>query len=82
MQFIQDPEKQRPSVSLTILMCACILMIIFILVEAFTNMKSTALLEEFFYTAVGLYFGRRNITFNGKTFSQDPSTQPNDAESK
>lgn len=45
------------------LVVACVLMVTFIVLEAFDTLRSSQLLDEFFFTAVGLYFGRRIPTF-------------------
>lgn len=59
MNWVVDPKTKKGSVSLTMLVIAVVLMVVFILIEAFTGMSSTQLLDEFFLTSVGLYFGRK-----------------------
>jgi hypothetical protein len=57
--WVKDPTTKKPSVSLTLLCVAAALMVIFICLEAVQMLKSTYLLDEFFVTTCGLYFGRR-----------------------
>lgn len=66
MPWLEDPATGKPSVSLTLLVLATVAMLVFIVLEAFEVLHSTALLDEFFLTSVGLYFGRRT-SFNGKS---------------
>lgn len=54
-----DPATGKPSVSLTLLCIAVVLMIGFTILEAFDALQSSSLLDEFFLTSVSLYFGRR-----------------------
>lgn len=70
MRWITDPTTKQPSVSLTLLCLATFLMVLFIGLEAFELMKSTALLDELFLTSVGLYFGRR-ISGRGMSLDSD-----------
>lgn len=65
--WITDPTTQKPSVSLTLLCLATVLMVLFIGLEAFELMKSTSLLDEFWGSACALYFGRR-FTARGQSF--------------
>lgn len=57
--YCEDPVTKQPSVSLTLLWLSALLMVIFIVLEAFDALQSTSLLDEFFITSVGLYFGRK-----------------------
>lgn len=61
--WITDPKTKKPSVSLTLMMIATALMIVFIVVEAFTHIQSSSLLDEFFFATYSLYFGRRVQAF-------------------
>lgn len=63
--WLTDPKTGQRSVSLTMLVLATALMAIFIVLEAFGTVKSTQLLDEFFFTTYGLYFGRRVQGFRG-----------------
>ena len=57
--WLRDPVTKKKSVSLTILVTACVLMVVFIVLEAFDALQSSTLLDMYWYTAVSLYFGRR-----------------------
>lgn len=57
MKWAVDPITKTPSVALTLLMLATGLMVIAVVMEAFTNMRSTHLLDELFGAAISLYGG-------------------------
>lgn len=79
MLWIKDPTTGQPSVSLSLLILSVVLMVVFIGLEAFEVMKSSSLLDEFFLTSVGLYFGRR-VNYRtgdvGATANPTPSPIP------
>lgn len=60
--WTDDPITKAPSPALTMFIIACILMIAGIIIEAFTNMRSTHLLDEFFGACLTLYGGHM-VTF-------------------
>jgi hypothetical protein len=69
LAWVVDPKTKEESVSLT-------LVVVFGLASLFTNiLKATgkvddvAGLNELFYSALALYFSRRNLSFGNKTYS-------------
>lgn len=64
--WVADPVTKQPSVSLTLLVLSTVLMVAGASYETFREVKSSDLLLQLFYTAVGLYWGRKNLSFNGK----------------
>lgn len=55
--WLRDPITKIPSVALTLLVLATVLMVGGIVMECFTNLRSTHLLDELFGAAVTLYGG-------------------------
>ena len=76
MKWITDPTTGKPSVSLTIFMISFAIMVAGTIFEAFHIIKSTALLDELFFSSIGLYWGRRNLSFNGKSINLDDTPKP------
>lgn len=69
--WIKDPSTHKKSVSLTILVASCVLMMAGGIYGFFKDAKSTDLISEFFFAAVALYFGRRSVSFRGKSIQLD-----------
>lgn len=61
--YSKDPQTNKPSVSLTLLWVAVILYITFGILDRMGKVQGVGAFAEFFYTTLGLYFGRR-IDFN------------------
>lgn len=57
MKWLKDPVSKQPSVALTLLVVASVCMVSGIVLEAFTNLRSTHLLDELFGAAVAMYTG-------------------------
>lgn len=57
MPWFKDPISRQPSVPLTLLVLASILMVTFTILESYEIIKSTHLLDEFWGSAVALYGG-------------------------
>lgn len=72
LPWVEDPNSKQPSVSLTVFVIATILMIVGAGLEMFVAIKASSLLEELFWAAVMLYFGRKSVSFRGKALSIDP----------
>lgn len=69
--WILDPaNKQKPSISLTLLIISVIFVIITGTMQVLDMVKSTGPFLEMMYSFVALYFGRR-FTFNDKKFSSE-----------
>lgn len=62
MKWVTDPITKTPSVALTMVLVACLLMVGGIILECFTAVRSTHLLDEFFGAAIALY-GSHMVTF-------------------
>lgn len=71
--WLIDPITKKPSVALTLLVIATGLMMIAVVMEAFTNMRSTHLLDEFWGSCIALYGGHM-VTFRNKVDAPPPST--------
>lgn len=56
--WIKDPGTDKESVSVTLLVVACVLMVVFIFLECFIKLRSTYLLDEFFGACMALYGGK------------------------
>lgn len=74
--WMVDPVSGAKSVSLTMLVIAGALFSGCSLLLVFGRVNTTGPLENFFWGAVALYFGRRNLNINGKSFSA-PTDQGN-----
>lgn len=57
MGYLKDPITKQPSVALTLLVLSSVLMVGGIIMECFTAVRSTRLLDEFFGAAMTLYGG-------------------------
>ena len=69
--WVDDPSnKNKPSVSLTLLILSVIFVIITGTMQVLDIVKNTGPFLEMMYSFVALYFGRR-FTFNDKKFSSE-----------
>ena len=55
--WLKDPVSRQPSVALTLLVLATVLMVVFTVLEAFAVLTSTHLLDEFWGSCIALYGG-------------------------
>lgn len=55
--WLKDPVSKQPSVALTLLVIATVFMVAGVAMEAFTNLRSSHLLDEFWGSAIALYGG-------------------------
>ena len=55
--WAKDPITKQPSVALTLLIIATVFMVAGTVMEAFTTLRSSHLLDELFGAAVSLYGG-------------------------
>lgn len=67
--WLKDPKSKEVSVSLTILTTTFILLSLFGMLQALGYINSIGPFNEMFWGAAALYFGRRNISVGGKSFS-------------
>jgi predicted permease len=58
--WLLDPKDKKPSVSLTLLVISVLALIIVGSLEIMNKINTTSIFEQFFYTQVALYFGRRS----------------------
>lgn len=77
--WLKDPKDDKPSVSLTLLVLSCIVLLIVGLLDCFGIIKSTSIFLEFTMSLIALYFGRR-LTFKGQVFgdSEEKEKSTND----
>lgn len=66
--YLNDPSTNKPSVSLTFLVTAFVLVIGFSVGSVLEYSKSPEPLMDLFYACAALYFGRR-VNIGNKTFS-------------
>lgn len=71
--WLKDPISNKPSVALTILAVSVSLMIGGIVMECFTNLRSTHLLDELFGAAMTLYGGHMFALRNTTSIEEQPS---------
>jgi hypothetical protein len=74
MNWLKDPLTRQPSVALTLLVIASIFMVAGIVLEAFTTLRSSHLLDEFFGAAIAL-FGGHLVTFRD-SIQRGPNEPP------
>ena len=55
MRWLKDPVTNQPSVALTLLIVAVVFMVLGVIMEAFTPLRSSHLLDELFGAAMTLY---------------------------
>lgn len=68
MKWLVDPVSKQPSVALTLLVFATVFMVAGTVMEVFTTLKSSHLLDEFWGSAVALY--------GGHLFANKPTDSP------
>lgn len=72
--WISDP-KGEPSVSLTLMLVFGVASLGANALAVFKQVQSTAGLDNLFFSAVALYFSRRNITVGKNTYSAADAEQ-------
>lgn len=72
--FVKDPNTGLPSVSLTILMLSFFAVLGAGVAEMFEAVKSTSVLNEIFFSASALYFGRK-MSVKGQDYSSEKAQE-------
>lgn len=67
--WVNDPKDGGPSVSLTLLIVFGAAALGANALAVFKQVQSTAGLDNLFFSALALYFSRRNITVGNKSYS-------------
>lgn len=68
MYYFPDPNTNKKSVSLTIMLVSFVILLGFAIASSLEYVKNVDALMDIFYACAALYFGRR-VSFNGKFFS-------------
>jgi hypothetical protein len=76
LSWLKDPITKAPSVALTLLVLSTVLMVTGVVMECFTSVRSTHLLDELFGAAIALYGGHM-VAFRPAGVDKDipPSTK-------
>lgn len=69
MKWIIDPYTKLPSVSLTLLIVFGFFALGANTLAVFKQVQSTGGLDNLFFACLALYFGRKNVTIGGKTYT-------------
>lgn len=75
--FLQDPNTNRPSATLTVWILISIVSIVMAVLECFNIGKTGSMLSEIFWGTGAMYLGRR-FSFKGKNVEAS-SASPEDA---
>lgn len=72
--WLKDPKDGTPSVTLTLVVLATLCTVVAGFLEVFGQTKTTSLFNEFMYSTLALYLGRR-IGVGGKSYTSDKAEE-------